>query len=273
MRKRVIQFLTGYAFLVLLPLQEGLAWGPVGHRIVGHIAEINLDPQVLKTIREDFNIKHLANVANWADEIKRYDNKPDVLHYTNIAVGHRRYLQERDCPHKRCVTEKIKRYENILVDSGSSRKIRKEAFKFLVHLVADVHQPMHLGNKKDRGGNEIAVYFGDKPTNLHRVWDHDLIDLRGKSQRQFARQLNRLILPKDKKRWIGGNPDDWSNESRALVLDFGYRLQFSRGRELSLDYIRKGRVIVENQLQRAGIRLAEMLNRLLNSPISTEGKP
>jgi hypothetical protein len=246
-------------------LQEGLAWGPAGHRIVGHIAEMNLDPEILKTIRKKFNIKHLANVANWADEIKRNDNKPDVLHYTNIAVNHRTYDQKRDCPRKRCVTEKIKEYESILVDPASSSKSKKEALKFLIHLVADVHQPMHLGYEKDRGGNEIAVYFGDKLTNLHRVWDHDLIVLNGKSQLQFARQLNRSITSENKKQWAGGTPDDWSNESRALVLDYSYRLQFSRGRELSLGYIREGRRIAEERLQSAGIRLAEMLNRLLKN--------
>jgi len=250
-----------------------LAWGPAGHRIVGIIAEMNLDPLVLKTIRKNFNINHLANVANWADDIKSSDHKPDVLHYTNIATGHRTYDQERDCPLKRCVTEKIKEYENILIETGGTRKSRKEAFKFLVHLVADVHQPMHLGNKKDRGGNDITVYFENKRTNLHRVWDHDLIFLNGKSYLRFARQLGRSITPKNKKQWAGGTPDDWSNESRALVLDYGYVLQFSGRRELSQNYIREGRIIVEKQLQRAGIRLAEMLNRLFNHKNSMGRKP
>ena len=270
MGNKVVRYLIGFVLLSVIPLQEGLAWGPAGHRIVGHIAEMNLDPEVLNTIRKKFNIKHLANVANWADAIKRSDPKPDVLHYTNIAVSHRTYDQKRDCPRKRCVTEKIKEYESILIDHVSFPRTRKEAFKFLVHLVADVHQPMHLGYEKDRGGNEIAVYFGKKPTNLHSVWDHDLIFLKGKTQLQFARQLNRSITSEDKKQWAGGTPDDWSNESRALVLDYGYRLQFSKGQELSLDYIREGRKIVEEQLQRAGIRLAEMLNRLLKNSINLE---
>jgi len=265
MGNRVVQCLIGFVLLNAVPLQEGLAWGPTGHRIVGHIAEMNLSPEVLKTVRKKFNINHLANVANWADAIKRSDHKPDILHYTNIAVNHRTYNQKRDCPRKRCVTEKIKEYESLLIDPESSRKTRKKALKFLVHLVADVHQPMHLGYEKDRGGNEIAVTFGNKPTNLHRIWDRDLVFLAGKTQLQFARQLNRSITPENKKRWVGGTPDDWSNESRALVLDIGYRLEFSKGRELSLDYIRVGRKIVEERLQRAGIRLAEMLNRLLKN--------
>ena len=265
MGNKVVRYLIGFVLLSAIPLQEGLAWGPAGHRIVGHIAEMNLDPEVLKTIRKKFNINHLANVAIWADVIKKNKHKPDVLHYTNIAVNYRTYNQKRDCPRMRCVTEKIKEYERLLRAPESSRKTRKEAFKFLVHLVADVHQPMHLGYEKDRGGNEIAVYFEGKPTNLHRVWDHDLVFLNGKSQRQFARQLNRSITPENKKQWVGGTPIDWSNESRALVLDYGYPLKFSKGRELSLDYIREGRRIVDERLQRAGIRLAEMLNRLLNN--------
>jgi hypothetical protein len=226
---------------------------------------MNLDPEILKTIRKKFNINHLANVASWADAIKKSKHKPDVLHYTNIAVNHRTYNQKRDCPRKRCVTEKIKEYESLLIDPESSRKTRKEAFKFLIHLVADVHQPMHLGYEKDRGGNEIAVFFGGKPTNLHRVWDRDLIFLAGNTPLQFARQLNRAITLENKEQWVGGTSDDWSNESRALVLDYGYRLQFSKGREISLNYIHEGRKIVEERLQRAGVRLAELLNRLLKN--------
>lgn len=261
MGNRFVRYWIGLIVLSFLPVQEGLAWGPAGHRIVGSIAEMNLDPQVLQTIRRDFNINHLADVANWADEIKDNDPKPDVLHYTNIAFGHRTYNQKRDCPRKRCVTEKIKEYEKRLIDPAVPLKTRKEAFMFLVHLVADVHQPMHLGHQKDRGGNEIDVYFGTKRTNLHSVWDHDLIFLKGKSSLQFARRLNRSITPENKTRWAGGSPEDWSNESRALVLDCGYPLQFHRGRQLALTYIRQGRRVVEEQLQRAGIRLAEMLNR------------
>ena len=253
----------GFALLSAIPLQEGLAWGPVGHRIVGHIAEMNLQPGVLKTIQREFNIKHLANVANWADEMKKKKRPPDVLHYTNIAVDQRIYDQQRDCPRKRCVTEKLKVYQHILADGSASPASRKEAFKFLIHLMADVHQPMHMGYAKDRGGNEISVVFQGKPTNLHKVWDSKLIYLNGKTRGQFARQLNRSITPEDRKKWSGGGPEDWTNESRALVLDYGYKLRFSQGRTLSPEYIKQGQIIVEERLKRAGVRLAQLLNRLL----------
>lgn len=265
MGNKIVRCLIGFVLLSANPLQEVLAWGPAGHRIVGHIAEMNLEPGVLKTIRVEFNIKHLANIATWADAIKKSKRKrkPDVLHYTNIAANQRTYNQQRDCPRKRCVTEKIVEFQFVLADSAASPKIRKEAFKFLVHLMADVHQPMHMGNAKDRGGNEIDVVFQGKPVNLHQVWDSRLIFLNGKSQAQFARDLNRSITPENKKMWSAGTPGDWTSESRALVLDYGYPLKFSNGRELSPEYIERGRSIVEERLQRAGIRLAQLLNRLL----------
>ena len=261
--KRWIRFLLCFALLGAVPLQEGQAWGPAGHRIAAHIAEMNLNPVIFQTIQQEFNIKHLANVATWADDIKKRPNAPPVLHYTNIAFGRKTYDQRRDCPLKNCVTEKISEYQDVLADPTLSRKKRKEALKFLIHLVADVHQPMHLGYEKDRGGNEIPVIFREKPTNLHRVWDHDLIDLRGNSQLKFARILNRSISSDLKKQWLEGGPVDWSNESRTLVLEYGYLLKFSSGRQLAEEYIQQGRRVVEEQLRRAGVRLAAMLNETL----------
>ena len=259
----LIRWLLGMALLSVLPLQESLAWGPAGHRIASHIAEMNLAPEVRKVILKKFNIKHLANVANWADEIKKHPDKPDVLHYTNIAEGERTYSQPRDCPLHRCVTEKVKEYQRILADESASAKVRKEAFKFLVHLVADVHQPMHMGYEKDRGGNEITVFFQGEPVNLHKVWDSRLIFLQGRSETWFARLLNGKIAPRDRHQWAAGHVEDWTNETRALVLDYGYTLRFSQGSELSPEYIERGRIIIEKQLQRAGLRLAALLNRLM----------
>ena len=258
----IIRCLLGLALLSVLPLQEGLAWGPTGHRIVAHIAEMNLDPEVLKAIQKKFNIKHLASVAHWADAIKERKGRPIIRHYTNIAEGHRTYRQERDCPRKRCVTEKVKAYQQVLADSSESLKRRKDALKFLVHLVADVHQPMHIGNAKDRGGNEIPVVFQGWPTNLHKVWDSKLIFLNGKTEAQFARDLNRSITLENKKKWTRGGVEEWTNESRALVMDYGYVLKFSNGRALSPEYIEGGRAVVNKCLQRAGYRLAHMLNRI-----------
>ena len=254
--------ILGWIVLIsFMPVSHGLAWGPQGHRIVGVIAELHLEPEIRNRILREFNIKHLSNVANWADEIKRHRKATRSFHYTNIDRSSHRYKQSRDCPRKACVTEKIKQYAGRLQDRTAAPKVRLEAFKFVVHLVGDVHQPMHLGNSKDRGGNDIRVLFQGKPTNLHAVWDHGLIDRNGKTLLQYARFLNQDVTPEQARKWIGGTPEDWTDESRALVLKHGYAI--SEGGRLTPRYLEQGRRVVADQLKKAGVRLGDLLNRIL----------
>lgn len=241
----------------------GWAWGPQGHRIIAHLAELRLDPAVRNTLERQFNIKHLAPIANWADEIKHQPGAPDVLHYTNIADGEATYDRRRDCPRGNCVTEKIPEFQRILADSARPVKERQQALKFLVHLVADVHQPMHVGNEKDRGGNEIPVRVGNHSTNLHALWDSGLIVLGGRSLVQYARVLNESITPSEARRWEAGDVVTWTHESRALALKYGYPLLKGPGGRLSERYLQRGRVVIELQLMKAGVRLAHLLNRTL----------
>ncbi|WP_282012586.1 S1/P1 nuclease [Nitrospina watsonii] len=254
-------------FAVLLTwsgwLTPAWAWGPEGHRIVAHIAEMRLEPAVRNTLERDFNIKHLTSIANWADRIKKEPGAADVLHYTNIAEGERAYVQRRDCPRRNCVTEKIFEYRDRVSDPARAHARRVEALKFLVHLVADVHQPMHLGNARDRGGNEITVRVGRHRTNLHALWDSGLIDLDGQSLLHYARALHAGLTPEQVQDWQRGDAVAWTNESRALVLTYGYDLlQDERGR-LAVRYLERGRQVVATQLLKAGVRLAHLLNRTL----------
>lgn len=246
-----------------LAATPGRAWGPQGHRIIAHLAELRLDPAVRDTLERQFNIKHLAPVANWADEIKRQPGAPDVLHYTNIAEGERTYDRERDCPQGRCVTEKIPEFRGILADPARPRNERARALKFLVHLVADVHQPMHMGNEKDRGGNEIRVRHDHRETNLHALWDSELIVLGGRSLVQYARDLNASVTPEEARRWVADDVVAWTDESRDLVLKYGYNLLKDPDGRLSERYLRRGRVVIELQLMKAGVRLAHLLNQTL----------
>ena len=255
---------TGLLVLFLMfPIKALDAWGPEGHRIVAIIAQDRLSPNTREIIRKEFNIKNLADVANWADVIKKRDPKPDLKHYANIAEDAWTYNQMRDCPEKKCVTEKIREFEIILADKNRPHPARKEAFKFLVHLVADIHQPMHLGNREDRGGNEIDVMFRGEHTNLHALWDSGLIFLEGNSLVQYAEILDARTTETEIRDWIKSYVVDWSNESRALVLKYGYPLARTEEAELTREYIERGRSVIEEQLRKAGIRLAHILNRSL----------
>lgn len=251
-------------FFLMFPIKALDAWGPEGHRIVAIIAQDRLSPDAREIIRKEFSIKNLTDVANWADIVKRRVPKPDLKHYTNIAKGAWKYNQKRDCPKKKCVTEKVREFEIILADKKRSRPERKEAFKFLVHLAADIHQPMHLGNREDRGGNEIKIMFRGKRTNLHALWDSGLIFLQGNSLVQYARILDARTTETEIREWTKSYVADWSNESRALVLKYGYPLSRTQEGELTREYIERGRSVIEEQLRKAGVRLAHILNRSLH---------
>jgi len=248
--------------LVLLPAHDVWAWGPMGHRIVGEIAEMRLLPEVKTKIRKNFNIKKLSDVANWADRVRKKRSE-GRWHYCNIKKSKWAYKKKRDCPAGACVIEKIGHFSHALQDAELSLKRRKEALMYLVHFVGDVHQPLHLGNARDRGGNKIRVKFKGKRTNLHALWDGKLIHLAGKSLLQYSRDLSRITASESVK-WNSSKVTEWANESRALALNHAYLLGRSLNGRLSKNYIEISREIIELQLSKAGVRLAGLLNRLLS---------
>jgi hypothetical protein len=239
---------------------SAFAWGPDGHRIIGHIAELHLSPEAKKMIREKFNIKSLAGIANWADEVKkkRFESR---WHYSNIQEGKWTYKKSRDCPHNDCVVEKVQEYTRRVERGGLSRKKRKEAVMYLVHFMGDLHQPLHLGNKKDRGGNRIRLFYRGRKTNLHALWDGGLIYRRGQSLLEYALNIDRRISEEDRAGWAKGTVIDWANESRKIALADVY----SQGNEgvvqLDKNKISIFREIIDRRLAQAGIRLAQVLNR------------
>ncbi len=224
---------------------------------------MRLLPSVLRKIQDDFNIKNIGDVANWADEVKDA-RRQKPWHYANIHILSDGYERGRDCPDGQCVIEKISVFESVLRDDSASLQERREALKYLVHLAADAHQPLHLGNKEDRGGNEIRVRFEGRQTNLHALWDGEMIPFeKFRSLPEYARALNGTAGDGDASAWSQSGTVDWANESRRLALDFAYLVRVSENGELSPEYVSEGRKIVETQLLKAGVRLAELLNRLL----------
>ena len=255
----------GAAFLLLLmllPVQDVWAWGPMGHRIIAEIAEMRLSLRVKTKIRKNFNIKKLSNVAHWADEV-RNKRSEGPWHYCNIAESEWVYDQRRDCPDGECVVEKVKSFTRAILDRELSKKQRKEAMMYLIHFVGDVHQPLHLGNARDRGGNKIQMKYRGKRTNLHSLWDGKLIYLDGKSLIQYAGNLNGRIASSESDSWNLSQVTEWANESRVVALHHVYVLDRSRNGQLSKEYIKRSREFIDLRLAQAGVRLAGLLNRLL----------
>jgi hypothetical protein len=130
------------------------AWGTEGHRIVADLAQVRLTPQTRETLRELMGTDDIARWATWADDIKQEQRDTAPWHYVDIPGNSKGYKAKRDCPDRDCVVGKIEQFSAILRDPRQPVPARREALKFLVHFVGDVHQPFHaIGDA--RGANEV----------------------------------------------------------------------------------------------------------------------
>lgn len=252
----------------------------VGHRTIGYIAQDHLEPAARQAVEEILGPdEDLASVSTWADAIVRIRPETAPWHFFNLDV--RQTQGEYDiadvCPHHDCVVDQIDKDCGILAQSFASRDEKREALKFLVHFVGDVHQPLHCADDKDRGGNEKWFRYhwqGGRSwrytwVNFHSFWDNLLEPKAKENPRRLARWLERQISPDDEKTWAQGKASDWAYESFLIAknniyneLPEGPLLEKNRwGQDLPEDYYSGAmRQIVDRQLEKAGIRLAYLLN-------------
>lgn len=258
------------------------AWGHVGHQTVGYIAQDRLKPSAWKAVEEILGQdQDLASVSTWADAIVRMRPETAPWHFFNLNV--RQDQSEYDiadvCRNHDCVVDQIEKDCDILDQRFASIRDKREALKFLVHFLGDVHQPLHCADDKDRGGNEKWFrYYG--PTghsehytwvDLHGFWDNLLEPKAKENPRRLAFQLEKEISPEDEKAWARGKASDWAYESFLIAQNEIYKelpegplLEKNRwGRDLPEDYYSsKMREVADRQLEKAGVRLAYLLNHL-----------
>jgi hypothetical protein len=246
------------ALALVLAAAPAWAWGLTGHRVVGRIAERHLAAETAREVAGLLGPERLAYVGTWADDIRSDPAwaKAETWHYVTIPAG----VSYADSKKNEAgdALEAIARFERVLADRTASRAARQEAIKWLVHLVGDLHQPMHVGQRDDRGGNEVVVlWFGD-PSNLHSVWDSGMIDRMELSSTELAEKID-VAPPEQVRAWQATSPLVWADESRA-ASDPAYRLA---DRRLSYKYLYEHGATVERRLLQAGIRLAGLLDRAL----------
>ena len=156
-----------------------MRWWDLGHREVARLAELRLTPHTRAAVRSILGGQSLADASVWADNIRNYRHDADPLHYVNIPLADTVYVPEKHCPRGRCIIAAIEQERRLLADPAASPDDRAEALRFLVHFMGDLHQPLHVSNNGDRGGNQRAVTLLGSPTDLHKVWDGELIDSSG----------------------------------------------------------------------------------------------
>jgi hypothetical protein len=208
----------------------------------------------------------------WADQIRGQRPETSRWHYVNIPLDRAEYLPAKDCARPRpgdCVVEAITRFERVLADQNRPRSERAEALRFVTHFVADLHQPLHCADHRDRGGNDVKVVFfgevlhpgGRTPWNLHAVWDSGLIERRGLSVSKYAQRLTKRIARRPIDEIAGGSVVDWALESHQAAVDTAYRLPPER--YLGDEYADMALPVIDDMLAKAGARLAKVLNETL----------
>lgn len=242
-----------------------LAWGMEGHEIVAQIALHDLTPaaraQVGALLGSDALLVH---EANWADEIRDQRSATAPWHYVDIPLTAAGYDATRDCAQDNCVVAQIARDRRILADARASADAKREALRFLVHFVADIHQPLHATDNDDRGGNAVHVTLQSARTNLHHVWDAQVVDVLGADVQTIADHLEAGVTPRTRKAWEASTPADWANESHAIARDRIYpSLHGAMMVHLPRDYGAQFSPVTRIQLAKAGVRLAYILNTTL----------
>lgn len=255
-------FVPTFFVFHLLTLTPAFSWFDNGHRIVGLIAQAHLSAEARKAIEKIVpGSMTLADAAVWPDHEGRTLRDFDPLHYVSIPENAAGYDQARDCPEKNCMVEALKWFSAVIADQNAPIMTRRLALYYVVHLVGDMHQPLHAGRAKDRGGVDLRVSYRGTTTNLHFFWDKDLVDLEPGNEEEIAQRLTANLTEQEHLRWQAGDPTQWTNESLMLVRSHAYNIETSG--EISDDYVEKARPIVRSRLAQAGIRLAWLLNSTL----------
>lgn len=256
-------------WLAAIPL-PARGWSDPGHRIVGAIAEERLGPAARRLVREVVGSKPLSDrdVATWADDIR--DRRTGPWHYVNLPFTAERFDAARDCPPAGCAVSALAAAAARLRDADDSIELA-DSLRWLVHLVADVHQPMHAGELRDRGGNDTWVLLGKRrqPLSLHRLWDVEVLAplLHGSDPLRAARALAATILPADAAAWSADlTPVAWAEESHRLARSIYAELRalpVERDRILlPAGYPEAQRARTGEALAKAGVRLAALLDRI-----------
>lgn len=234
-------------------------WGPTGHRVVGKIADQYLKGKTKREIRRLLKRKSLAFVSTFADEIKsdRRYNEFYTWHFINMPFD-TNYQESEKNPRGDLVTG-IEHCKQVITNKNSSDEDKAFYLKLLIHLIGDLHQPMHIALKEDKGGNDFKVQWFYKDSNLHRVWDSEMIEEYNMGYNELAENAD-ILTKKQVKFLQQGSIIDWVNETHQLTKKVYESAKPDENLRYRYSYLHFN--TVRKQLQIGGIRLAKVLNDL-----------
>ena len=237
-------------------------WGQTGHRVVGQIAEAYLSKKAKKEINRLLDGHSLAFASTIADEIKS-DRAYDSFgpwHYVNYEMGG--HYDPTNADEGGDIVYGIQKSVEVLESESSSDADKRFYLKLLIHFIGDLHQPLHVGRAEDQGGNRIQVSWFSRTSNLHRVWDSDLIDGYSMGYDELAQELLRSTTKEEHAALAKGTYLDWVEESHQIVERI--YASASSGDRLGYRYTYDFNPLLFEQLAKGGIRLAKVLNELFD---------
>lgn len=247
----------------LLLWAQGFGWGQKGHDTVAYIASQHLTPatqEAVDSLLDGYSMVYWANWLDNASHTPEYEYTK-TWHYKNIDSG----LAFEDAPliPEGNIVDAIYEQVDVLQNPDASKEEKALALKMTVHFLGDIHQPMHMGHATDRGGNSHVVKFFKKPANLHSVWDTNILEsAHAWSHSEWQREIDRLDEQAIEGITAGGNPHTWGKETYELCSEIydstplDYNIEYT--------YIAKWTPTIEAQLEKGGLRLADVLNSIFD---------
>ena len=256
------------ALLALITALPAFGWGDDGHRIVALIAQKYLNAKASAAVKQMLPGQALADVASFADRYRNFDTNSGPWHYVDIPLTAASYDKERDCTaHQGCLLEQLEIFKLQVNDAKLTASNRTFALKFIVHLVGDLHQPLHCEDNDDKGGNALKVTMfssgakkSAKLSNLHSAWDSGLIKHVALSNEQYAAVLTAKLQPAGITAMQTGTTLTWAMQSHDFAK---LAYQIPESHDLDEAYFQKVKPTLDLCLLRGGVRLARVLNETL----------
>jgi len=262
MRKILLAFALTFCLLQTTAI---FAWGTTGHRVIAEIAERNLSKKAKKELKKIIGNQQLAYWANWPDFIKSDPTWKfaDGWHYVNMPGDLNRLAFNQELNNS--TDENLYKRALLLIEELKSNTLtleeKQQKLYFLIHMIGDAHQPLHIGRSEDLGGNRVKVEWFRKPMNLHSLWDSALVDFDKYSYTEYATVLD-IHDKAYNQNLVQGSLEDWIFDSYSIANVLYNSVE--ENENLSYRYHFDFKDTVEEQLLKGGLRLAKLLNEIYN---------
>jgi hypothetical protein len=275
------KFVHVFLFLSMFAVESASGWGAVGHKTIATIAEQMLLPQTKQRLDEILNGRSLADVSVWADTLRQTPqwNFTGPFHYEGVSEGDD-YLGSLKAltpnqQKKGGVVVAILECERTFTDPNSNAQEREDALKFLIHFIGDIHQPLHAGRPEDRGGNDIKLNWNQKDTNLHAVWDSQILAIGhpgmlgsgASSEIAYAKFLKAKFANLNVAQAKLEDPNLWVDESLEILPD-AYKFKGETPNKYTARFIEN----LDLRVYLAGLRMAHFLNEMVEKETTPQSR-